>query len=200
MRRWSSSPRLDPVGSSGLLAPSQWPSACELLTDDEITAVLPQATVTEREADDQEFRDVETLGTFTVREGACSYLLDIPEAGLGPEDTMIRVSLDAVGSPDVVARNVTALPEDTRIDVSGGQCFGSTSTVHCHKGPLAFTLHGILGTQQHGSDAWTNRYEVGGKTKTFTGSWGTNEGQAEEGEFLRDSLCTELAAIILAKV
>lgn len=194
-----------PAGPSGLFASSRWPSACELLTDDEITAVLPQATVTEREADGQEYRDVDTLQTFTVAEGSCSYRLDIPEADLEPVDTMISVTLDAAGSPDVVERNVTAAPEDTTIDVPTGECRGreGRATVVCHEGPLAFTLSAIVGRQQRGSDTWTDRYEVAGETVTFTGRFGgdrLDEAGVEENEFLRDTLSAELAKIILVKI
>jgi hypothetical protein len=195
------------LDETGFFVFSAWPQACDLLTDAEITAVLPQAEVIERRSGD---RDLEIIGSgqdVTAYDAGCGYELDIPEAGLGAEmvsgGPTIAVQIDAAGSPDVARLNARG-SHGVPIEVPSGECHAweTTAGVSCLKGPLAFTIVSHFPHQQVGSDTWTDRYRVGGETTTFTDARGNESdrifGQGEV--FRRDALDVELAEIVLAKI
>jgi hypothetical protein len=186
---------------------SEWPQACDLLTEDDITAVLPQVVSIESTRYEQEFRILGTEFTRTVPGAGCSYQLDIPDAGLSIDDVpppIVNVSVDAAGSPDAVQLNFT--PGDEQIEVPSGECYAwGGPTLVCAKGAVAFTISVTFSHQHVDADSWTDRYQVGEETTTFSDEVGNigepdaNEVYLEGRTFLRDTLGVELTKVVLAK-
>jgi hypothetical protein len=196
-----------PIHPSGFYEGDEWPPACDLLTDEEITAVLPQATVTDRAPEDQEF-DVIVVGGlgghFVARDSECTIELDIPQAGL-PNDAefdrppTITITVDAAGTSGIVATNVHPLGE--RVQTTAGECYSSDfGGVMCRLDQMAFRLVVDLPIQQAGSGGYTNRYQVADGTTTFTDRDSEmDEVQRQEEAFLRSALYVPLTELVLAK-
>jgi hypothetical protein len=192
--------------TTGFFLFHQWPPACDLLSDAEITTVLPQVRRIERTSIDEEMTIMDTGQDFTARNATCRYELDIPQAGLGMElmnPPVIEVRIDAAGTPEVARLNFL---EDMNppVQVPSGQCHvvgERLAGVACLKGPLTFKVTSDFTHQQIGDDTWTDRYRVGGETRTFTGEIGAEDPGAfrEVETFRRDALDVELAKVILAK-
>lgn len=199
--------RLDldiPLDETGFFQFSSWPPACDLLTDAQITTVLPQVQTIERTSMDEDIQIIGSGQTATVANAICRYELDIPEAGLGIETSppTIQVRIDAAGTPEVAQRNFMN-GSDTPVQVPSGECYvaETLSGVSCLKGPLVFSVTSRFAHQQIGSDTWTDRYRVGGETTTFTGEIGGEDTESfvRAEVFRRDALDVELAKVILAK-
>ncbi|MBA3281549.1 MAG: hypothetical protein H0U29_04910 [Acidimicrobiia bacterium] len=198
-----------PLDASGFFAFNQWPQACEILTDADIEAVLPQTEEVKRTPDDQ---DIKIIGdvpqTVTAVGATCTYKLDLPDAGLRPDDPAIppsiRLTVESAGSPEVVEQNFSGDVNDPT-KVPGGECYvrDKSAGVNCFKGQLAFQITSRFPHQDLDNVAWTDRYVVGGKTTTFTDDGTDKDAGFEEftkaEEFRRDALDVELAEIVLAK-
>ncbi|MGH3346382.1 MAG: hypothetical protein ACRDO4_05325 [Nocardioides sp.] len=138
------------------VTPQDWPDACELLTDDEIAALLPEHQGVERTPSpvtilDTDFLDGQDLGGEAAH-GSCDFAAD---HGNG-DYVRITITIDAVGSPgDVLARYVAErndeLERKTEYDVvkdvegTGARaCFRSAtnifSSLSCHHRWLAFEV------------------------------------------------------------
>jgi hypothetical protein len=201
--------RLDleiPLDETGFFEFDSWPNACDLLTDPEIMAVLPQVQAIEHTPLDQDITIIAADRTVTAANARCGYVLDIPEAGLGMDRAVpptIWVEVEAAGTPEVVELNY--LPgDDSPITVPSGQCHAGDVPfdIQCQKGPLAFRISSQFQHQQIDGNAWTDRYRVGDETRTFTAdSGGTDTDDRSEGaRFRRDTLYVEVAKIILSKL
>jgi hypothetical protein len=127
---------------SGFVPPDAWPSACDLLTDAEIQAVLPQVDVIRRRGEDREFDVFSTFERFTVVDASCRYELDIPDAGVGFETAglppTIRVELGVVGLPDVVDQNDH--PRGEVVAVPEGECSGDVFSTECRDDGIVFEV------------------------------------------------------------
>lgn len=209
-----------PRDPSGAFAFDRWPRACDLLTDGEIKAVLPQIRKLRREADDQQItinqpiiggtpgvapRDVTAVG---VR---CTVMLDLPDAGLKLDSgsfSNLLMTVEAAGSRGFVKQNFL-VDRDHPIRTSKGRCYvqRSAAGVACIVGRLAFSIsssfsyHDIDTT---GDRRWTDRYEVGGRITKFSGLTGGSGPVPKESQrtmqFRRDHLDIELAKIVLRKL
>jgi len=215
-----------PRDPSGAFAFDQWPRACDLLTDGEIKAVLPQAKKIEREPADQKINLVQTTtiggtpftttGSVTALGATCTYRLDLPDAGLGFRDELapatLAVDVSSAGNPAFVRDNfVTA--RDDRIKTPEGRCYvAKTQTgVSCIKGRLAFDISSHFDNQhvdfdkfaEHRNDTWTDRYQVKGTTTTFRAADSDSDKLKKKHrneEFRRDHRDVELAKIVLGKI
>jgi len=137
--------------SSGAVAFDRWPRACELLTDDEIKAVLPQTTKIERESKNEEVRIKEGVvasGRFasvreaTAKDGKCRFKLDLPATGLRLSDVnppRLEVHVDFAGTPAFVKLNFPYRERQNSIGIAGGRCF-KRGEASCVKGPFAFSI------------------------------------------------------------
>jgi hypothetical protein len=196
-----------PTHPSGFYQGDEWPPACDLLTDEEITAVLPQARVADRAPEDQEF-DVIVIGGFgghfVARDSECTIELDIPQAGLPNDAEFVRpptitITVDAAGTPGIVATNFH--PFGDRVQTTVGECYSSDfGGVMCRLDQMAFQLVVDLPVQQAGNGGYTNRYRVAGETTTFTDrNAEMHEVQRQEEAFLRGALYLPLTELVLAK-
>jgi hypothetical protein len=196
------------VGGSGFYEEDDWPPACDLLSDDEIRSVLPQARVAKRRSGDQ---DIDVIGLFgsggghmTAVDSTCSFEFDIPKAGLsndkGSEPAHVDITTIAAGTQGVVSANFHT-DGDERLRTAAGECYDDNGVLTCRLDRIAFQLTSHWPTQSH-KDGWTNRYEVDGKTTTFVGS-GTDahvyEEYDREAAFLLRSLELRLTELVLAK-
>lgn len=191
------------LDASGFFAFNQWPRRAD------IGAVLPQTEDVKRNPDDEQIKIIGDLPQTVTAVGAtCTYKLDLPEAGLGPDDPAIppsvRLTVESAGTPEVVEQNFSADVNDP-IKVPGGECYvrDKSAGVNCFKGQLAFRITSDFPHEDLDSVTWTDRYLVGGKTTTFTDDGSDKDAGVDEftkaEEFRRDALDVELAAIVLAK-
>ncbi len=196
-----------PLDSSGFFEFDRWPRACDLLTDADIKAVVPQTVNVERTSEDQ---DIDIIGdiprSVTAADAKCSFELDIPGAGMSLDDQSptLRLWIDSAGTPEVVEQNFTGDVNDPFV-VPEGECYvtDGSSGVDCRKGQLSFTVTSSFPHQDLGDDGWTDRYVVDGKTTTFSAGTGLSDANTKEfttaEAFRRDALDVELAKIVLAK-
>lgn len=141
-----------------LAAADQWPDACDLLTDDEIDSVLPQADV------DHHASGVKVIGserTETAPDGQCDFEIGLP----GTTNThlvQVWVNIVAVGDPSMVATRIddpkdtestseerTAPRTDLGTSLGAQRCFRQDSQyddtwtpyLYCRQGPVGFSLN-----------------------------------------------------------
>ncbi|MBA3747183.1 MAG: hypothetical protein H0W96_06770 [Solirubrobacterales bacterium] len=203
--------------SSGAVAFDRWPRACELLTDDEIKAVLPQTTKVERESENEEVRIKEgvvasgryaSVREATAKDGKCSFKLDLPATGLRLSDVnppSFDVSIDLAGTPAFVKQNFPYA--DKPVAVAGGRCFRGDSA-SCVKGPVAFRIFSQFAHQEKDfADPdleWRDRYPVNGEIVTISSPGGdspaADEAFARHQQLRFDHIYVELAKIILRKI
>lgn len=98
--------------------PEQWPTACQLVTESEITSLLPQAKVSSssRRVDVIDFATGEQVGVAPA--GACTFEVRLPGAGRG-DPAQIFVGIVAVGDPRVMERSLDSPPRDLSGQQSG---------------------------------------------------------------------------------
>jgi hypothetical protein len=196
-----------PLGPTGFYQGDAWPPACDLLTDQEVTAVLPQATVAARVPDDQEFDVIGLGGTgghVTAAGSTCTIELDIPAAGLPHamrgEPPRIEITIDAAGTTGIVSGNFH--PSGARLPTAAGACFDDQIGLSCRADHMAFRLAAHLPDQQAGPAGWTNRYRHAGRTTTFAGRGSMARAEAtrrREAAFELRALDLPLAGLVLAK-
>jgi hypothetical protein len=197
-----------PTGDQGLLPGDRWPSACDLVDDAALRAVLPQATDVRREPRSGSVRVTSTepgvlgrrLGerTETVQGLSCSTRFSLPGAALDPDrpnvtGAELRTSVVAAGSPDAV-ENATPFgtgpaPED-RV---GGRCEAQAGSRDCLKGNLRFTVAFTVPTADDIDDPITLAAPDG--TRTFE----RFDGRAKL-EFARTEVDPRLADAVLARL
>lgn len=212
-----------PRDRSGAFVFDQWPKACDLLSDADIQAVLPQATKVTREPEDQKITLLQDLSvnalpspprTVTASGARCSYEVQLP--ALFRKRFPPRLSVDVIyaGTPEAVKLNFSPLgASDEPIAVPDAECRGSkTGTqVSCRKGSLAFSVANYLGNHiELKDDRWIDRYSVNGQTTTFTARSGALKGDPmydqsleefkRSGVFRRNALDLELAKTVLARI
>jgi hypothetical protein len=145
------------AGPSGLAPVASWPKACQLVTVGDVRAILPQAAKIEHVSGDTPVEIVRGLATNkeTVPGGACTYSFDLPHHSVNKLQPYgrIGVSVDVVGSPEVVRMNFD--PHHTSTDKAAqdlGAQLGAdfcvtrfnnvNGTYGCWKGNVAFSVSG----------------------------------------------------------
>jgi len=180
-----------PAGQSAVTLPGyppqsvgdgdEWPRACELLTEAEVLAVLPQATRVRREPRGEQFTyKLVGSGTYDTPQAprgnpyAQPRTIDVPEKSCEtwtylPSDdeeghyATVEVTVDMVGSPDTVFYFFSPPDQD---DVPLPDAFGAevcyeqvtddpepanVSTFLCRKGPMSVRVVGIIEDVEEGS-------------------------------------------------
>jgi hypothetical protein len=131
---------IDEPASSGVVPGSQWPRACSLISDDELHAVLSQATAVKRQPAGQKFKSALGTNSFEVPEASCQIEFDLPGNG-EPEHANVHVTLDFVGSEFYVKQNYDDY--GTEVALPGADMCHRTSVAYkCRKGGVDFTLSG----------------------------------------------------------
>ncbi|MER5733256.1 hypothetical protein ABT084_33840 [Streptomyces sp. NPDC002138] len=160
-----SGPRLDarPV-QGGSLPVAQWPNACEVLGDDEIRAILPQAKDFQRDPIKVTVLNFNPLGkpdpgtTGDVPAGGCRTEFGLPAKYKGKHNSNIRIVFKTVADPALVANAYaedrddeakragqdTKKFQDLKNSLGAAGCYtkGTTSTMVCHQGPYQFEVSG----------------------------------------------------------
>lgn len=141
--------------------PEQWPNACQLVTEDEVTSLLPQAGVG---ADSRQVRIVDlTTGEEqgVARAGSCTFTVRLPGAGRS-DPAQIFVSIVAVGDPLLMVDSLDSPTDlfgqessndnrqDHGSDLGPERCFTLgeatapflTPVLRCRHGAMQFDLSG----------------------------------------------------------
>ena len=90
------------AGAEQIIPPSSWPSVCTLLTDGELTSLLPQATELSHDR------------ARHAREGACEYRFWLKGAVPFGAKSAIDTIIDAVGGPTLIARRYAQIMAEDR--------------------------------------------------------------------------------------
>jgi hypothetical protein len=146
-------------GEDEVIVAEKWPSACRLLTDEEITALLPQATDIERVPTPVKIISIlQKDQNSTAPEGECSYKFWLKGATIEEAVSSIIVSIRAVADPALVEahyaerlaadrkRTDQAKAEDHGDRYGPQACYGwvdSLSTLVCRQGPMVFEIRGF---------------------------------------------------------
>ncbi|MER7951520.1 hypothetical protein ABTY59_29405 [Streptomyces sp. NPDC096079] len=163
-----SGPRLaarPPANAS--LTLGQWPNACEVLSDEEIRAILPQAKDVAREPVKVTIIDFSPLSesapgtTGDVPAGGCEFRFGLPAAYESAHNSSVKVTFTAIADPALVERNYaedltsakkraaegTYKKEFRDLGTSLGTegCFlpDVSDGPTCHQGPYQFEVSGL---------------------------------------------------------
>lgn len=168
------------VGQSGAFA--VWPDACDLLTDQVIESLLPQAESISREPEPRTFTfhsaDDPLAGRGTkveIANSRCTTTFTIPVGLLEADVTRpsFLVLLDYAGSPAGFKLNYE-YDEAKAVPVEGGTCMRDDVMPHAYAcanatGQVAFTV--AFDLPHHGKSLKDpTRYTHDGETVTFTSS------------------------------
>jgi hypothetical protein len=142
-----------PPDESGITPVGDWPRACDLITEDEVRAVLPQATELSAESTNLPLQIDETgLGNpnappdIIVPDATCTYSFALPgnpETALGPANEIV-LEIRTVGTPEVALINDT---EDAALggaNASGCLPVSGSIGFDCRKGGVDFALLGFV--------------------------------------------------------
>jgi hypothetical protein len=154
----------------GLTPAARWPKACDLLTDGDVRAILPEATAIDHRGFEAEIEVTADIGLARLRQmrvpqRSCWIEFELPRddrVESAPMSSRIQVDLNAVGSQKVAQMNYDDVGEV--VDSGGpGECHRiADSNYTCRTGGVVFTLDG--------SAAPDLRFEgQQGKTATFYG-------------------------------
>ncbi|MER6100402.1 hypothetical protein ABT154_32045 [Streptomyces sp. NPDC001728] len=149
----------------GSLPVAQWPNACEVLSEDEIRAILPQATGFAREPVKvtlMNFNPLEPSAPGTtgdVAAGGCTYKFGLPSAYKSERNSSIRLTFTAIADPALVRQSYAedlaeAREEATRrnrefrdlgTSLGAAGCFQPdvSDGPTCHRGPYQFEVDGM---------------------------------------------------------
>lgn len=200
-----------PTDSSGFFAPDAWPRACDLLTDADLAAVLPQATAIARAGESRELTvfgnlqsDVYTApSTITIPEATCVVRFSLPGLELDPDLPLtttstgyaITVGVLAAGSEEVVVANTEFGPAPVRTLGAAGCDDSEFSEIVCTASRMRFSVSvGGSRAQYSGDNGSVMRYEYGSQVSTFEG------GQLALRAFEGDTVVVELASAVAAKL
>jgi hypothetical protein len=140
-------------GPEGFTPPGSWPKACDLLTETDLQAVLPDITHLTQEPRQLRFTvrtpDGISRGERGIPGGHCQYIFYL--SGTETEEYRetykgwLNVTVDVAGAPDIVERNFELLAHGEPVDAPGAaECVTqSASEVLCRTKKLAFTVHAV---------------------------------------------------------
>lgn len=182
-----------PRDSSGAFAFDRWPKACDLLTDADIQAVLPQVTTVVRQPEDQKITLLQDLSvnaiprpprTVTAKGARCSYRLELPGVFRKGVTPSLSVNVIYAGTPDAVKLNFSSLGSNEEpVEIPDAECRGSKTSaqVSCRKGPLAFSVASNFfdhteykpkSKYNYKDGKWIDRYSVNGRLTMFGATTG----------------------------
>lgn len=192
-----------PLDDTGATAFDRWPSACDLVTDEVVDAVLPQTEEIARTPTDRPVRIV-GIGTESSEEtivaADCTVRIGLPIEGMGLDDdtggVRLLVSVLASGEHDFVAGQAGD-PIGEPIELARVPCFDDDArTITCVSERFAFSAN--LDMRGHGQyvGAPVDPYEVDGEARSF----GPDDGGAEQSAFLAEVVLRPLVASVLARL
>lgn len=190
--------------ASGFFPFDHWPKACDLLTDQDLHAILPQISDIRRVPADQALTLLSGGRQAYAKNAMCQIRFSLPGTPkpTDPIVSEIDVSEIAAGSPDVVRLNWDGgnHPQHHR-SVAGLDCYTTSDDLNCLKSTLSFRVQPKIQWQRPtGSTDDILRFTRAGKTTTFRGdddSSGKDYGAALR--YQTDNLAPLLATAILAK-
>jgi hypothetical protein len=138
---------------------ASWPSACQFLTDEEIKAVLPQATDIKRVPQGVSIVSISDKSQTSVApEGSCSYKFGLERAAIKEAVSSLIVTIDAVADPKIIKEHYTETRTaeskrddrkqfENHSDLGPDDCYSwlyATSEFHlvCRQGPMMFEIRG----------------------------------------------------------
>ncbi|MEU6710987.1 hypothetical protein ABZ897_05845 [Nonomuraea sp. NPDC046802] len=138
--------------NGSILAAKRWPSACELVNEEDVKAILPDAedvraepggsyvVSIEKFAADPEWRE-----SNNAEAGQCLYTMRLP--GEVYEATTFWVRIEAVAAPELIAAYSQDLGgvNTNQGDHGADRCVlkgAASGNWFCHKGPVLFTVGG----------------------------------------------------------
>jgi hypothetical protein len=160
-----------PVQSStGYAAPDDWPNACDLLTDQDIRSIFPQATgPIQHNVTDRTF-DFSNGAGMTVPDAECAITFRLPTSDDDPSadviyhgQTIITTDVEAVGDPNMVRSNGQGDPDVVQ---SCTYRAGFTANI-CGRIEVAASVeHLNLPSDSLGHDV--DRFQTNGKITSFS--------------------------------
>ncbi|MRH88620.1 hypothetical protein GFY24_14405 [Nocardia sp. SYP-A9097] len=146
-----------PVPSSGILDSAKWPNSCDLLTDTELKAILPQSSKIDHKPQKVSFftpTGVDANGKLTawappadVPAGECNLWFHLPAKWDG-QNSNIDIVMRAIADPASITaffqKERTAESKATDLgSVAGATCYSaSRGTLHCAHGQYYFEISG----------------------------------------------------------
>lgn len=139
-------PATQPITVTLPATDDKWPDACAVLTDAEITAILPQATNLKRTPQTVQIVDESVRN---IAQGGCLFGFDLPDLPASSDNAKITVMFSAVGEESAVAAYYAdrkrftgdpVAPEWGATECTYGKII--ESTVDCHRGNFAFAITG----------------------------------------------------------
>jgi hypothetical protein len=139
-------------GKGGLLPAARWPKACDLISDDDVQAILPGASRIDHYPQTATIEVSDHIGLarsrqIEVPQRGCRIEFELPRAegdDAAPAASRIQFDLDAVGTKKVAALNF----QETGDVVEGsgaGECRRlADSRYHCRVKGVVFTLDGSV--------------------------------------------------------
>jgi hypothetical protein len=172
-----------PPGS--ILPARQWPTTCQLLTDDQILSVLPDATEIDELPGGVSTRTIDAFAADPswqegdyAPEGRCVWHMKLPGERINAL-TFVSIRIVAVADPELIRR----YHDDQNLGRGAGQ--PASGDANCYLSSL-YDAHLVCA---HGPVM----FEVGGSTTTDFGDYRAYS-------FWRDSVLPELAAIVASKL
>ncbi|MEU4547646.1 hypothetical protein [Nonomuraea dietziae] len=169
-------------GALGLRAESgqylpgdQWPDACQLLTDEELKAILPQAEEVSRRPRGLNLTEIPDFltgkggGTEHIAKAGCDLGFKLPDDYDAP-NSAISIMVNAIADPALAAKayrqgkeqddkigGVVELGEEWEAEecYSSQPTAGSQMRVSCHTGQYYFETWGHTGAELAGADAYS---------------------------------------------
>lgn len=201
-----------PKDPSGFFVFNRWPNACDLLTDQDVRAVFPQARDIRRKPDEQKRKIVGNLlsrvGTgpgrdVAVKNAYCDVAFSL--AGAEPKFSdgyQMSVNIDYAGTEAVVRDNQDrGLKGDTRARLAGADCtFSSAGGSSCVKGQLAFSLSARGFNQAQKDQKFRVRYQVGAEVTSFGPEESGPKGYKALTKFENDHIGSELVKAVASKI
>lgn len=197
-----------PLDPSGFFVFSKWPNACDLLTDQDVRAVFPQATGILRKATDTKLTVFGNLRStrytaprdVTVPNASCRLAFSLPgveydEEFPGSSGYQLTVEVTGAGTEEVVRDNHSS--RNTRASLGGADCDISLGTFSCLKGQLEFRLSSGQIHQGRLDGKLMLRYQVGTEVTSF--EVGRDSHQART-KFEDDHIRSELVKVVAAKI
>ncbi|MGW1118904.1 hypothetical protein ACWD5B_17635 [Streptomyces tanashiensis] len=153
--------------ANGSLPLAQWPNACEVLSDTEIRAVLPQASDFARDPVKVTIINFNPLSesapgtTGDVPAGGCEFRFGLPSSYESEHNSSVKVTFTAIADPELVERNYAEDLADARKRAGEGTykkefrdlgtslgtdgCFlpDVSDGPTCHQGPYQFEVGGM---------------------------------------------------------
>ena len=180
----------------------EWPSACDMVTDDTLQAFLPQIDEITRTPEEQEYQvhaeDLTSVpGGIFVPEARCKIAFHIPVGMLDSNEGYVHLDVLAAGSEEFVGLNLDKA-EGTAMDVEGGECEAASDGIRCLDESKQLHFRMSFQLPHHGPSLKDpSRYEAAGETVSFTTD---NKDTEARNEFIESHLTQPILQSILDRL